>query len=82
MIIGIGEIEQKDMDLTRTQKLHCAVKTRDGRLEVDARKWMINQDGVSYRSSHKGLQLKPEDWKRAIPLIQELIASAEAKTVK
>ena len=82
MLSGVGDIEVRDMDLSRTQVLHCSIKARDGSLEVDARKWVAQAGSDEYRPSHKGLQLRPADWLRAIPLIQELIASAEGKSIK
>ena len=82
MISGIGEVESRDMPLSECQVLHCAIKTRDGLLEVDARKWSTFKGQDNYIPSRKGLQMKPEDWKRAIPLILELLDSAEGKESK
>ena len=79
MISGKGETEAREMELSRSTVLHVALKVNDGDLEIDARKWFKFENMEHYIPS-KGLQLKRKDWKRAIPLILELLESAEGKT--
>lgn len=60
-----------DFDGWNTQKLIVALKSYDGRLFVDARKWMIYPD--KNISTRRGLMLDLLQWPKAIEAIQGFI---------
>ena len=75
-----GFIDSEIVRVTPLQTVHIELKANNGDLYLDARKWFKFENSDIYIPSKKGLQMRREDWKRAIPLIQELLESAEGKT--
>ena len=82
MLTGLGDLDARDLEVGKTTILHFAVKSQAGGLFLDARKWIKYPNCDEFRATIKGLSTGLSDWKRAIPLIQELIASAEGKSIK
>ena len=72
-IEAVGDIDSRDLPLGDKQCLHVAVKSADGKLFVDARKWYKWANLDTYIPSRKGLQLSKEDWKLALPVIHALV---------
>jgi len=53
-------------------------KNLEGTMMVDVRKWYPHKTlPGGYRSSEKGICMKPEDWIAIIPLIQEMLANCQ-----
>lgn len=73
-----GEIASKDYKLGETSTLHVSVRSIEGRLYLDARKWFKYPNQEAPISSRKGLMLDFETWDKVIPIIQELRAQCSA----
>ena len=75
MIVETGCFDARDLKLGETNALHIALKSVNGKLQLDARKWFKFANLDNYIPSKKGLQMSLEDWRQPIPLIQELLDS-------
>lgn len=79
MIDTMGTIAFRDHKLSETATLHLALRSTNGMMYLDARKWLKYPNVDEYLPSRKGVTVKLEDWEASIPLIQELIAEGKGK---
>lgn len=68
-----NEMGFNDLDLTDLSKLHLSLKSNNGKIYLDARKWFKYENQTEHLPSKKGLMLEIEQWNQVIPLIQALI---------
>ena len=71
------DLELKTIELAETQSLHVSLKTVNGKLAVDARKWNKFHGMDDFIPTKKGLMLDLNQWKQLIPLIQAMIDENE-----
>ena len=72
-----GDIDFIDYTLGDTTILHIAIKNIHGNIFIDARKWIKFSAIEEYRPTGKGLMIGKDNWKKVIPLIQDLIATLD-----
>lgn len=67
------DIDMKEHKLTEMQSLHLSTKTANGKLFLDARKWIKYPNLEDYTPSKKGLMLSIDEWKMVLPTIIEMV---------
>lgn len=73
-----GAIEFQDLDLGEMVKLRVSLKSIDGKLFVDVRKWVKWPNIDHFIATKKGIMLSCGDWKKAITMIESMIVKDEA----
>ena len=68
-----GELEFEEIILGETTRLRASLKTFDGRLFLDVRKWIKYPTIQEFRATSKGIMISIEDWKRAMEMINKVI---------
>lgn len=58
-----------------TQKLVIALKNLDGKMFIDARKWLVDESKGLKTPTKKGLSLEVRDWKLAIEEINKVLSA-------
>ena len=74
-----GELEVREIQLNDSQKLRVALKSANGGLMIDARKWIKYPNLDDYVPTKKGLMIDFKSWNLLMPLVTELIASQSAE---
>ena len=62
-----------ELVLSETVKAMIQLKSNDNRLLVDVRKWFKFERNLDYFPTRKGITLDVDQWKKIIPMIQNLI---------
>ena len=68
-----GVLDFKDLKLGETSTLHVCIKQFDGKMFIDARKWIKYPNCDELRSSKKGLMIDADTWSQLIPIVQGFI---------
>lgn len=60
------EIEEKSIQLSDVSLLKFSLKSSNGKLYIDMRKWFKYQNQDEYLPSKKGIMLDLSEWKQSI----------------
>ena len=78
MIDDTSELASNDYILGETVKVHISLKSVEGKMFIDIRKWFKYPNLDHYVSSKKGIMLRVSDWDKIIPLINKLSGNSVA----
>ena len=53
------------------------LKGFSGNKYIDLRKWFKFKESKEYRPTGKGICLEPEDWRKAMPMIERMLEKAK-----
>ena len=70
---NFGDIEGFDRQIGETLKVHTSLKSIEGKLFIDVRKWYKFPNLPDYISTKKGIMLSIQDWSVLLPLISEMV---------
>jgi len=77
MIEEHGAIDEKIIPMTDTQSLHVSIKSSNGKLFLDLRKWFKYQNMDYPIASKKGIMLDFDNWHHIIPIVNDYISKYE-----
>lgn len=74
-----GAIEGVELELGQRVRLKIGLKILENKRFIDVRKWQKYPNSDSFTPTKKGLMISLKDWKRLMPLIQDLIKRYDAE---
>ena len=75
---AIGDIENVEFKLGETVKVKISLKSIEGKLFVDCRKWYKFPNMEDYIASSKGIMLSVRDWENILPYIGGMVEKNKA----
>lgn len=73
MIEDVQAIAVEEIVLGENVHLHLSLKTLQGKVYLDLRKWIKFPNQDEFVATRKGIMLSVEDWRRVIPQIMAYI---------
>jgi hypothetical protein len=68
-----GEISSKEVEISDTCRVRMVVKSANGKLYLDVRKWFKYPNQDEFLPSKKGLMLDFSEWKQVIKDMDEFL---------
>ena len=75
-----GEIDAIEIRLTDAQMLRLSIKSNNGKLYLDARKWVKFPSQTDYFATKKGLMMELDEWSQLLPKIEQIVSANASKT--
>ena len=61
------------IEITNTYQVKCSIKYTAGGIFIDMRKWIVWPGFSDFRPTKKGIMLECNIWRKALPMIQQLL---------